>query len=174
MTWFESGSSLYTITCGLCRPTNGCNKGSFVNLKVGGSNALLGNPSTIVFTFIRRTKKFRMPNFLIFDVFYRTLKIPGENPVLWATGAVHAQPFTALAQSQECLECLMNRQFVYFPHAKGLLCVKLIPHNWPWSIRLEMRTISQRLLADGGATRQNVRICRLFMKNCWWYCGVQL
>ena len=29
--------------------------------------------------FIRRTKKFKIPNFLPFDAFLRTLKIPGEN-----------------------------------------------------------------------------------------------
>ena len=73
------------------------------NLKVGGSNPLLCNIFTMnVFSlhpavawyfarlfitkkwlaFIRRTKKFRMPNFLLFDVFRRTLKIPGENPAL--------------------------------------------------------------------------------------------
>ena len=73
----------------------------YVKLKVGGSNLLWGNTFTMdVFSlhpavawyfarlfitkrwlaFIRRTEKFRMPNFLLFDVFRRTLKIPGENP----------------------------------------------------------------------------------------------
>ena len=73
----------------------------FVNLKVGGSNPLLGNTSTMdVFHYTphlhgilqhfllprygshlsAERPKFRMPNFLLFDVFRRTLKIPGENP----------------------------------------------------------------------------------------------
>ena len=79
----------------------------FVNLKVGGSHpfrAILLSRSNITpcfyqgcffitpcscivfcktfitkrwLAFIRRTKEFRMPNFLLFDVFRRTLKIPG-------------------------------------------------------------------------------------------------
>ena len=82
----------------------------FLNLKVGGSNPLLGNTSTMdVFSlrpavawyfarlfatkrwraFIHQTKKFRIPNFLNFDVFRQTLKIPRENP---APGGHHYLP----------------------------------------------------------------------------------
>ena len=74
------------------------------NLKVGGSNPLLGNTSpmdafslhfavawyiAILFmtkrwlALIRRTKNLRMPKFLLFDIFHRTLKIPGENPACY-------------------------------------------------------------------------------------------
>ena len=74
-----------------------------MNLKVDGSNPLLSYASSrnvffslrsavagyfarlfitkIWLAFIRRTKKFRMPNFLLFGAFRRTLKIPGENRV---------------------------------------------------------------------------------------------
>ena len=73
----------------------------FVNRKVGGSNPLLRNTFTknvfhytlqlhgIMQHFLlprdgshlsAERSKFRMPNFLLFDVFRRTLKIPGENP----------------------------------------------------------------------------------------------
>ena len=81
----------------------------FVNLKVSGSNPLLGNAFTmnvislhpavawyfarlfitkIWLALIRHCSKFRMPKFLLFDIFPQTLKISGENPV-WTQDLQH-------------------------------------------------------------------------------------
>ena len=59
-----------------------------------------------------KRSKFRMPNFLLFEVFRRTLKIPGENPVVRIIN---------LVQIQNTLRIVQKRNPLHFLHIHPLL-----------------------------------------------------
>ena len=76
MGWLVSPSRVYLVTCAHSDASVP------LNFAVAWYIAILFITKRWL-AFIRRTKNLSMPKFLLFDVFRRKLKIPGENPVCY-------------------------------------------------------------------------------------------